>query len=158
MKRFKWPLQRLLDVTIQRENAVQSELLSLSRELARVHQEIFYHRAKIRAMLSDLEAEPFPQRIPKQEVFMESSRATEKRIEQLKAKAAHLKVRRQEGTARLTKIRKSKETLERRRQGARGEHVRQELRFEQKEFDEIAQRAFTREAITKRVRRSGTGA
>ena len=147
MKRFKWPLQRLLDITVHRQNAVRSELLSISRELARVHQEIFYHRAKIRAMLSDLEAESFPQRIPKQEVFMESSRATEKRIKQLEAKVVQLKARCKETTKRLIKIRKSKDALERRRGEARGEHVRHELRLEQKDLDEVAQVAFTRKMI-----------
>jgi len=158
MKRFKWPLQKLLDVTTQRENAVEAELLAISRNLARVHQEIFYHRAKIRAMLSDLASESFPQRIPRQQVFMESARATEKRIEQLKAEATQLKARRKEATGRLIKLRKSKDTLERRREIAQSEHIRQGLRLEQKDFDEVAQRTFTRDMIAERTRRSKTGA
>ena len=57
MKRFHWRLQRLLDVTIQREKALRSELFAMSRKIAFAHQEIFRRQATLRAALSDLSSE-----------------------------------------------------------------------------------------------------
>lgn len=151
MKPFKWPLQKLLDVTGHRVNALRSELLMLSRQLAQVHQEIFRRKSQIRTALAELEAESFPQRVPKQEVFMASSQAAHKVIERLEAKASQLKDRRRELSARWTKIRKSEETLQRRHDEARQEHFRQQSKLEQKDLDEVAQVDFTRKLIKARA-------
>lgn len=151
MKRFKWSLQRLLNVTIQRERALRTELFDLSRKIARVHQEIFRRQAILRAALADLSGEKLQKRIPKQQVFMKCSKDTHKILDQLKTRLRLLENQRTETTARFMKIRASRETLERLREEARQQHIRQELKLEQKMLDEGAQVAFARDKIHARI-------
>ena len=151
MKRFKWPLQCLLDVTSQRETARRAELLQLSREIARVHQEILHHRTVLSGLLADLASDSLAERIRKQEVFMECSRSTQNLIVQLTAKARELKSRRQDQTDKLTRTRSFRETLERLREQARQRHVREQDRLELKALDESAQTAFARKRIEERI-------
>jgi len=54
VKKFIWPLQRLLDVTVQKELAVRAKLFALSRRIADVHREIFRRRASLRSVLAEL--------------------------------------------------------------------------------------------------------
>ena len=53
MKRFTWPLQRLLEVTVQRERALQAELLALSRQVASLRQRILRRQAVLRGLLAE---------------------------------------------------------------------------------------------------------
>ena len=48
MKKFQWPLRRLLDVTTQRERALRMDLFRLSQKIADVHRRIFRRRAALR--------------------------------------------------------------------------------------------------------------
>ncbi len=151
MKRFHWRLQRLLDVTIQREKALRSELFAMSRKIAFAHQEIFRRQATLRAALSDLTGEAFPDRLPRQAVFMECSGKVHDQLKRLKAKLKELESQRAEITERLMQIRTSRQTLERLREEARQRYLREQMKLEQKALDEIAQVSFARANIQARI-------
>ena len=51
MKRFAWPLERLLEVTRRREDAAKAELLRLAGEAARQRRQIARRAAQVQAML-----------------------------------------------------------------------------------------------------------
>ena len=156
MKRFKWPLQRLLEVTCQREKALRSEIFGLSRKIARGHQEIFQRQATVRAALSDLSHERFDRRMAKQRLFLDCSAGLHRAITQLKAKVKELEVSRGQTTEKLMKTRASREILERLREEARQQHIREQLKLEQKDLDEAAQVSFARKKIQAR-RSDGKG-
>jgi len=145
MKRFKWPLQCLLDVTIQREKVLQSELMRLAPAMARVRQDLIRRRAIIRQQLEDLADANLPDRIARQEVFMKFSRSTQKQIERIEKQLSDLKRRRREMMAKLVEVRNSRDVLERQREEDRRQHLRAEVRLEQKAFDESAQVSFVRQ-------------
>lgn len=138
MRRFHWPLQRLLDVTAQREKVLRAELLNLSRQIARLRQQVLWRQAALRQMLEDLAAEELPVRIRNQPVVMDCSQAQQTRIDRLEEQLADLGRRRSQKTEQLVKVRGKRQTLERLRQEAWQGHVRQELKLEQRQFDEIA--------------------
>ena len=144
MKRFHWPLERLLKVTVQRELALRSELLALMHRTMRVRQEILARTAALRSLLSDLAGKSFQDRAALQEVFMATSARTERTIAGLREHVRELTVERGKKTADLITLRKSRDTMERMREEARQEHIREQLKLEQKEFDETAQIAFGR--------------
>lgn len=146
MKRFHWPLERLLVVTGQRELALRSELIDLMRRITQTRQEIVTRNAEMRSMLSDLSDLSIEDRIVRQEVFMRFSAWSQRRIDQLREKINQLKSQRVEKTTQLITLRKKKETLERSREDARQAHIREQMKLEQKEFDSNAQIAFVREA------------
>jgi len=136
VRRFRWSLQRLLDVTRQKELAQRAELLRTSREMAGTHQEIAAQKEVIRAALKELSAQGLETRIPRQEVVLACSAQRERVIEQLQERLRRLRARRKEGIAQLVKTKGSRETLERMREDARRDHLMQQLRLEQKELDE----------------------
>lgn len=146
MKRFHWPLERMLTVTVQRELALRSQLLSLLQRITFVRQEIVRRRSAVRSMLAELSAQGAQQRMGLQELFMKFSASTWRELARLRDEVKDLTAQRGEKTAELIKLRKSQETLERIREEAKQEHVRSEMCLEQKEFDESAQIAFAREA------------
>lgn len=146
MKRFRWPLERMLTVTVQRELALRSQLLSLLQRITVVRQEIVRRRSEVRSMLAELGAHKAHQRMGLQELFMRFSASTWREIARLRDEATALTAQRAEKTSELLKLRKSQETLERMRQEAKRQHVRFEMNLEQKQFDESAQIAFAREA------------
>lgn len=145
MKRFHWPLERMLTVTVQRELALRSALLKLLQQITAARQEIVSKRAAVRSMLAELGESNARQRMGLQELFMKFSASTWREIDRLREEVARLTEQRTAKTADLMKLRKSQETLERMREEARREHIRMETNLEQKQFDESAQIAFTRQ-------------
>ncbi|MFW6065549.1 MAG: hypothetical protein ACOC9S_01890 [Planctomycetota bacterium] len=144
MKRFRWRLQRVLDVTVQREKALRAELFALSRRIVRLRQEIIRRRADLRSVLSDLAGRPPAERIARQEVFMGCAEAVEKEIARLDSEARALEATRSERTQTFMRLRSSRQTLERMREETYRSHMREQLKLEQKQFDESAQVSFAR--------------
>jgi len=153
MKRFKWRLQRLLEVTIQRERALRSELFALSRRIAQLHQEVFRRRTALRAALAELGDEDIQRRIPRQEVFMSHSPVAWKVLDGLNVELGELAEKRRQATERLVKVRSSRRTLERLQGEARQRHIRREMKAEQRMLDESAHVSFPRKAAE--LRRAG---
>jgi flagellar export protein FliJ len=148
VKRFRWRLQRVLDVTVQREKALRAELFGLSRRIVRLRQEVVRRRADLRSVLSDLAGRPVAERMARQEVFLRCAEAVEREIARLDAQARELEQTRSERTRTFLRVRSSRETLERMREDASREHQREQLKLEQRQFDESAHVSHAREALT----------
>ena len=151
MKRFRWPLQRLLDVTAQRERALRLELFRLSQQLAAVHQEIFRRQASLRAALSDLAGRAVEERLPEQQTVMECSAAQEAELDRLREDLRRLRETRSETVAAFTRARSSRETLERLRREAIDRWNTEARKQEQKALDESSQVAFARQLLGMRT-------
>ena len=155
MKRFKWQLQRLLDVTLQRERSLRLQIVELSREIARRRREIVARRAALNAVLAELARLGLPERIGKQEVLMDCCAAKEQEIEGLQREVQDLESQRSARRERFAKTRSARQTLERLRDQARQRHIREQLRLEQKQLDEAAHIAFARTTQTRRAAGAG---
>ncbi len=150
MRRFHWRLQQVLDVKVQQEHVLRSALMSLMEQIAMRRQDMVMRKAELRSMLSDLAGASIDERMLMQETVMRSAARAEAQVLALNQEVARLTADRTEKTAQLIKLRKSQERLENMREEARREHVYEQLRAEQKEFDENAQIAFAREAASQR--------
>ncbi|MCK4625570.1 MAG: hypothetical protein KAV00_09695 [Phycisphaerae bacterium] len=155
MKRFQWPLQRLLDVTIQQELAARAKLFALSRKIADVHRKIFHHQASLRIALAELSNQNLEKRLPEQQVFMQCSEAEEKRLDKLRENLRILKKQRADQIDIFTKTKSSRETLERLREESLQRHERETIKEQQKQLDENAQTAFARKMISLAGMQSG---
>ena len=155
MKRFHWPLQRLFDVTVQRERALRQELLDLAREAATVRQRLLHRRVVLRMELDRLAEEQPSRRLARQELFMNCAAAAAAPLRALQAQWASLERRREEVMRRFVATRTSRQTLERRREEARQAHLREQDKLEQRQFDEGAHVAFARRVIRARVADAG---
>jgi flagellar biosynthesis chaperone FliJ len=146
MKKFHWPIQRLLDVTVQRENALRMEMMSLVRQIAAIKNDILQRREALRMSLEALAGFDIQQRIASQEMFMKQAGRIEVVITALGNKQKQAQVLRADKAAVLMKTRSSRRTLERLRQEAWQRYLRQQAIIEQKQFDETAHSALARKA------------
>jgi hypothetical protein len=146
MKRFVWSLQRYLDVVRQRESVLRAEVLAAARRVAAQRRAILRRREALAAMLSGISAKPAEARLPDQQLVMGCSAVERRAMEALVAELSRLEARRQELLARLRDIRARRETLEKLRQAALADYLRQAAADEQKQHDEISQIAFVRNA------------
>lgn len=146
MKRFKWKLQRVLDIKTQHERALRSDLFALAQAIARVREEILERRTVLRTLLAELADRRLADRLPELAVFMEFSAVEERRIERLGARLRDLESERAEKQRRFLEARATCKTLKRLREEARSAHMRDVGKREQMAFDESAHTAFARNA------------
>jgi flagellar export protein FliJ len=144
VKRFQWRLQRVLDITEQREEALRTELLALAHRIVKVRQEIVARQTTMRMILAELAARALAERLPEQSVVLASATAEERVIRGLRAKQAELQKERAARTEQFLAFRARRRTLDRLREEARAKHLREEGKREQLEFDEGAHLAFAR--------------
>ena len=147
MKRFKWPLQRLLEVTIQQGLALRAQLFALSRKIADVHKEILHRRISLRDALREFARRPVQKRMHEQEIFMQCSDRQRLGLERLKEDLKGLRLERSTKMNEFNKTRSSQKTLERLRSEALRYHQSEAMKHEQKQLDESSQVAFARELI-----------
>jgi len=147
VKRFRWPLQRLLDVTVQRETTQRAALLDVSRQIAVRRQEVLVHRSSVRGMILEISAVDLEERLRRHEDFVRFSRAHERAIERLTAELDEWTRLRAERTRELLETRRRREALERLRAEAEARHLREQRVIEQKEFDETAHVSKARKLI-----------
>ena len=149
MKRFHWPLQRLLDITVQRERVLQAELLTLARRIAMAHQEIFRRQGELRSTLEELTREEFQVRLPKLQTFWECSVVEQAQLNALRDGLEQLQQQRSETITEFRKKRSLREGLDRLRAEAIQRFRTERDRQERKQLDECFQLSFTRELMQK---------
>ena len=151
MKRFQWPLQRLLDVTIQREKAQQAELLAVTRQIAATSQKLMLHRADIRMLLAELAGLSLADRMARHGQYMAGVAVHEGQIARREAELTALAADRDAKSRLLIQMRKKRENLERLRSDAWREHSREVQKAEQLQFDDNAHVGKARELIRARA-------
>ena len=142
MKRFQWPLQRLLEVTRHREQALRAQLLTLSQKIAGIRQVILARKAVLRALLAELSDEDIQKRFSKQQVFMNYAQNDKEQIRQLQDQLKELESVRKETNVRFLQIRSSRKSLDRLKDKAKARHEQEQNKLEQKELDEVAHVSF----------------
>jgi flagellar biosynthesis chaperone FliJ len=147
MKKFHWPLQRLFDVTVQREKALRMEMMSLARQIAAIRGDILQRRTAMRLSLEELARMDIQQRIAGQEMFMKHTGRVEVVIRALELKQKDAQSLRAKKSAQLMKARSSRKTLQRLADEARQVYLREQSVVEQKQFDETAHTALARKAL-----------
>jgi flagellar biosynthesis chaperone FliJ len=151
MKKFVWPLQRLLDVTEQRERAKRLEVMAAIQQAAQVRRQIERRQAMLRNLLAEMSQRSLIERIPLQQVFLTHCPWEEKIIASLRRELEDLQKLRERLTAELMRLRTSRKSLERLRAEALGGYLREQARAEQKQLDESAQVAYVAKAAGWRV-------
>ena len=144
MKRFRWRLQKLLDLKVQQEQALRLELVALTQQAIELRRQIIFHNDQARTWLLEMRDWPLERRISQQHAVMRCVRVAERRVDALEQALGELKAKRKEKTDELMDARSGRQTLERLGEEARQEHIRAELLREQKELDDGAQVAFAR--------------
>jgi flagellar export protein FliJ len=147
MTKFKWTLQRLLDVTRTREDALRHELATLAGQIVRLQQEIARRHATVKAALAEMTAGDLPGRLAGQETFMRCAGEVEKSVRSLSEKAAKIEEQRGALAQKFRTLRESRKALERLREESLVSHNRIQSDLEQKQFDQTAHVAISRRVL-----------
>ncbi|MHC4641333.1 MAG: flagellar export protein FliJ [Planctomycetota bacterium] len=147
MKRFVWRLQRVLDIKTKKEQQMRVELLELTEKLAETRGVLLMQQSILKNIIAGLAGENPKTRLSKQEFFLRYSGTSNKRIEKLKEKVSVLESQQKEKIVELSEVRRFKEGLEKLREEAKTQFIKEQEKLEQKELDEIATVSFTRNMI-----------
>lgn len=151
---FRWPLQKVLDVTETRELAIKAELFRLARDIARLEEDIHRRRDLLRALLTDLASAPPAEQLARRDVLLRCREAEEKTVRRLQEQLEERRRRREERTADLMKLSAKKDTLNKMLQKARREYSRRLDLREQQRANEVFQMTFVRRARLEALRPS----
>jgi flagellar biosynthesis chaperone FliJ len=121
MKKFRWRLQRLLDVRHKQEDAVRAELTELTEQTATMRGRILMEKAMLRSRLADLRHTQAGDRLRQQQAFMQCVAVVDSRIAALQYELNALEQKRSEKIEAIMGIRKFRKALERLRAQARDE-------------------------------------
>jgi flagellar export protein FliJ len=142
MKRFVWRLQRVLEVKSKQEQLKRNELFQMAELLAARRGELLLRQRMLQDVMTEIKEQPAPERLGTQEFFLRHAAADDEQIRRLQEEIASLEIRHKEKTAELLAVRRFKEALEKLRQQAQEEYLREQEKLEQKESDERTTVAF----------------
>lgn len=144
MKRFAWRLQKVLDIKSKQEQLQRHELFRLAEQLAVKHGELLMRQRILQDLVTEIQGQEVRTRLNAQEFFLRHAAADHEQMQGLREEIAALKIRHREKTAEVLALRRIKEGLEKLREQAREQYIREQEKAEQKESDERTAIAFTR--------------
>jgi flagellar export protein FliJ len=145
MKRFVWRLQKVLDVRTKEEQLKRTELFQLAEHLAAKRGELLMRQRILQDLMAEVQNCEPPARLNTQEFFLRHAAADDEQIRRLREEIAALEVRYKEKMAEVLAVRRFKEGLEKLREQAKEEYIREQEKLEQKELDERTIVAFARD-------------
>lgn len=151
MKRFRWSLQRLLEVTTHREQVLRAELMNLSQKIVSLRQIILAREAVLQSLLAELAGEDLKKRFSEQQLFMNYVQNDQKQIRRFEQQLKELRTLRTQTNAQFLQVRSSRKALERLREQAKELHLREQLKLEQKQLDEVAHISFAAKLLGSRA-------
>ena len=151
MKRFIWPLEQLLKVTVQRERTLKAEVFHMSHQIATVHGEILRRQTVMRSAVAEFGRMEIQERMAGQESFAQAAASEQKRLRELGGKLQELRRQRDEKMKAFAKEKTSREMLEKLRQEAFERHTKENLKLEQQQLDEHSQVTFASRLMNRKA-------
>ncbi|MGD2094425.1 MAG: flagellar FliJ family protein [Phycisphaerales bacterium] len=144
MKRFVWRLQRVLDVRRKEEQKARTELFELTEKLAQTRGLLMAQRKTLEDIINALCKENPGKRLGKQEFFLRYSSEIDERIKELENKVTELEAQKRDKIVEVLKLRRLKEGMERLRNEAKMQFIKEQEKLEQQQLDERAIVSFVR--------------
>ncbi len=145
MRRFRWRLQRVLDVKQKAEKAKSAQLLQIGEMLAEARASILMERHKLRKVQEELMAQGEGQRLVHQAMFLRYAEENDRRIAHLERRIMELEQRKQEVANEVIQLKRAKEAMEKLKEEDRERYIKEQDKIIQKEDDDRASAAFVRE-------------
>ncbi len=143
MKRFVWRLKRVLDIKTSQEQTKRTELLELTERLAMTQGQLLMRKRILQDIINGLTNK----RLSEQEFFLKCSGTSDELIKKLENEVSELESAQKQKIADVLKVKRAKEGLEKLRDEAKREFMKEQERLEQKELDERATVSFARKTI-----------
>lgn len=147
MRRFKWRLQRVLDIRQKEEQVKRAQLLEITERLSQTSGVLFMQKRIIKNLIDDLSQEPPQSRLNRQALFMTWSEINNAKIRKLEAEVETLKTQQREKMDEILAIKRLNEGLEKLRSQAEVQFRYEQEKLEQKEMDEAATSRFSRKMV-----------
>ena len=140
-------MQRVLDIKTKAEQAKRVELLELTGKLAQTRGELLMQKRILEDIIDGLAGKNPKKRLGQQEFFLKWAATNDELIKKLKGKERELEAQQREKIVEVLKLKRFKEGLERLRDKAKMQFIKEQEKLEQKELDEGAIIGFTRKII-----------
>ena len=144
MKKFRWRLQRLLDLKVRQEDMLRAELVTLMEKTAALRGRIMMLRAMLRSGAMEIRSLPADQQVAAQRQFLEYAPVRDRQIVRLREQLDLFEQERKNKMDELARLRKFRKGLERLREKAADDHARRLDREEQKFLDESSNQVMYR--------------
>ncbi len=144
MRRFVWRLQKVLDVKSKQEQLKRNELFRIAEQLAAKRGELLLRQRILQDLMAEIQEDASSARWNAQEFFLRHAAADDECIRQLQAQITALEIQHKEKTAEVLAVRRFKEGLEKLRERAKEQYLREQEKLEQKDSDERTTIAFVR--------------
>ena len=150
MRRFRFRLQKILDVIVKKEQAVKERLFELSLDIVRAQQELLERDMALRAACEVQAEDRLRGQCRHEDFFDRHCRQLEAQIDAKRVRVDQLALSRLDAVKMLEETTHFRRSLERARENALNEHRRFLARDEQKLLDEHAGIKFirTRDRLT----------
>ncbi len=145
--RFKWNLQKVLDVRKTQEQILKSELFKLTQQQLNIQQKIILLQMQIRTSASKLKALPFEQRISNQSSFLSFSFKIENDIESFNNKLQEMEKQKQKKLQEHIQARKSRKSLEKLKEKKYQEFMYRQNKAELNFLDDLVNTKSARERM-----------
>lgn len=150
MKRFKWRLQRVLDIKQKEEQVRRAELVNITEQLSQARGELFMQKRILEDLIDSVsEANP-QQRLDQQPFLMTWSATNDTKIKKLENDIQIFTGRQKDKIAEIMKLKQFNEGLEKLRTEAELEFFNEQEKREQKEMDEAVTSRFARQIMTQK--------
>jgi len=147
MRRFAWRLQRVLDIKRKAEQIKRAELLELTGKLAQARGELLTQKGILEDIISEIAGKKPKRRLGQQEFFLKWAATNDELIKKLKGKERRLQSEQRGKIVEVLKLKRFNEGLERLREKAKMQFIKEQEKLEQKELDEGATISFARKII-----------
>jgi len=147
MRRFAWRLQRVLDIKRKAEQIKRAELLELTEKLAQARGELLTQKGILEDIISEIAGKKPKRRLGQQEFFLKWAATNDELIKKLKGKERRLQSEQREKIVEVLKLKRFNEGLEKLREKAKMQFIKEQEKLEQKELDEGATIGFARKII-----------
>jgi flagellar biosynthesis chaperone FliJ len=144
-------LQRVLDIKTKAEQIKRAELLELTEKLAQIRGKLLMQRRILEDIISDIADENPKKRLEQQEFFLKWVAASDELIKKTEKEERELEAQQRAKIVEVLKLRRFKEGLEKLRDKARMQFIKEQEKLEQKELDEGAAITFARRRIQQNI-------
>ena len=148
MRRFRWRLERVLEIKKKQEQKERAELFQLTERLAERRAELLMRQRMLKDVIRDLAESDPRERLGRQEFFLRHAATSDEQIRRLKDQVSELEAQQKQKIAEVLKIRRFKEGLEKLRTEAKRQFIQEQEKLAQKELDETANVSFLRKALS----------
>jgi len=149
MKRFKWRLQKVLDIKTKEEQKKKGELFGITEKLAQTRSELLRQKIILRELIENITKENPTKRLGIQEFFLKSSATNDELIKKLDGKIIELELLKKEKIAEVLKVRKFRKGLDKLRTEAKIQFIKEQEKLEQAQDDEKTIMRFARKIMHK---------